>query len=156
VSDQREGIPADGDPGHGRDDPRAAGQHDGTATGSDAPVGSVGEEAVKLFGALSDWAREQGHDYAGTASGAADALGGVLHDVNEHLATDSAECRYCPVCQVVHVVRRTSPEVRTHLVQAATSLMQAAAGLLATRTDTQPRPGVERIDLDGDGGWDDQ
>ena len=45
-------------------------------------------------------------------------------------------------------MRQTSPEVRTHLAMAAGSLMNAAAGLLATRTDNQPRPGVEKIDLD--------
>ena len=36
---------------------------------------------------------------------------------------------------MIHVVRATSPEVRAHLSVAASSLMQAAAGLLATHTD---------------------
>jgi hypothetical protein len=60
------------------------------------------------------------------------------------------------VCQVIHVVRSTSPEVREHLSVAASSLMQAAAGLLATRTDPSPAPSVEKIDLDdeGDADWD--
>ena len=35
------------------------------------PVGSVGEEAAKLLGALSNWARDQGGDYAGSAADAA-------------------------------------------------------------------------------------
>jgi hypothetical protein len=117
----------------------------------------VGEEAAKLFGALSDWARDQGAEHAGTASGAAGAFGDALRDVNQHIATGSADCRYCPVCQVIHVVRQTSPEVRAHLAVAASSLMHAAAGLLATH---DPREGgaapVEKIDLDGDESWDDQ
>jgi hypothetical protein len=61
------------------------------------------------------------------------------------------------VCQVIHVVRQTSPEVRAHLSVAASSLMHAAAGLLATQADgrTSSQP-VEKIDLDGDTDWDDE
>ncbi len=118
------------------------------------PVGSLGEEAAKLLGALSEWARDQGQDYAGTASGAASAVNHALHDVDEHIATGSEDCRYCPVCQVIHVVRQTSPEVRTHLAMAAGSLMNAAASMLATRTTEQPRSGVEKIDLDDTSPWD--
>jgi hypothetical protein len=116
----------------------------------------VGEEAAKLFGALSDWAKEQGSDYAGSAVGASSAFAAAVHDVNEHLATDSQDCRYCPVCQVIHAVRQTSPEVRTHLTMAASSLIQAAAGLLATHTGDQQRGSapVEKIDLDSDSGSD--
>jgi hypothetical protein len=124
------------------------------------PVGSVGDEAAKLLGALSDWAREQGSDYADTAAGATKAFGDAVHDVSEHLATGGEDCRYCPVCQVIHVVRHTDPEVRAHLASAASSLMHAAAGLLATqvpgqRTQGQGRsPSVEKIDLDNGAGWD--
>jgi hypothetical protein len=130
--------PTDGHPGHD-------------------PVGSVGEEAAKLLGALSEWAREQGNDYTGTAAGAASSFAHAVRDVNEHIATDSADCRYCPVCQAIHVVRSTSPEVREHLSVAASSLMQAAAGLLATHTNPSSPSPVEKIDLDGDGGdWDEE
>lgn len=125
----------------------------GGADGQD-PVGSVGEEAAKLFGALSDWAREQGSDYAGSASGAASAFSHAVSDVDEHVATGSQDCRYCPVCQTIHLVRQTSPEVRLHLAQAATSLMHAAAGLLATHAPEPSASGVEKIDLDDDSDWD--
>jgi hypothetical protein len=119
-------------------------------------VGSVGEEAARLFGALSDWARDQGSDYAGTAAGTAGAFASAVQGVSEHIATGSQECRYCPVCQVIHVVRQTSPEVRTHLSVAASSLMHAAAGLLATHTADPQRSSspVEKIDLDSDADWD--
>jgi predicted PhzF superfamily epimerase YddE/YHI9 len=118
-------------------------------------VGSVGEEAAKLFGALSDWARTQGTDYAGTATGAAGAFAQAVNGVNEHLATGSAECRYCPVCQAIHLVRQTSPEVRAHLSLAASSLMHAAGELLATRTGGSGSGSspVEKIDLDAEGDW---
>lgn len=130
-----------------------------TEPGGHEPVGSVGEEAAKLLGALSEWARDQGTDYAGTAAGAASTFANAVRDVNEHIATDSADCRYCPVCQAIHAVRSTSPEVREHLSVAASSLMKAAAGLLETRTNTSEPSGVEKIDLDdtdGGGGWDEE
>jgi hypothetical protein len=108
-------------------------------------VGSVADEAAKLLGALSGWAKD------------------VAHDVDTHVATGAQECTYCPICRTVHAVRGLSPEVRTHLATSATSLLQAAAGLLATVVpDQQARPGgVEHIDLedhpgngpDDDAGW---
>jgi len=119
-------------------------------------VGSVGEEAAKLFGALSDWARSQS---ALDPSQMAATLGGLHEHVDEHLATGSADCRYCPVCQVISAVRATSPEVRAHLSTAATSLLHAAAGMLATSVpEDRDRGPVEHIDLTDDGaddGWED-
>lgn len=109
-----------------------AGPTAGSGGGPD--VGSVAEEAAKLLGALGgslgDWAK--------------DAAG----DLEQHLATGAPECTYCPICRTVHAVRQLSPEVRTQLATAATALMQAAAGLMATAAQDQTRPGVERIDLD--------
>ncbi|MGO4257949.1 hypothetical protein [Marmoricola sp. RAF53] len=122
------------------------------------PIGSVGEEAAKLFVALSGWAKEQGAgtagSAAGSAAGAAQAVTDAMHNINEHIATDGQDCRYCPVCQVISAVRTTSPEVKAHLAVAASSLMHAAAGVLATQVpaDGKQSP-VEKIDLD-DEGWD--
>jgi hypothetical protein len=125
--------------------------------GSQDPVGSVGDEAAKLLGALSDWARDQGTDYAGTAAGAAGVFGSAVRDLGEHVATGGEDCRYCPVCQVIHAVRQTSPEVRAHLAVAASSLMHAAAGLLATDPGAQQKSSsVEKIDLDTGSGWDEE
>lgn len=135
--------------------------------GEQEQVGSVGEEAAKLIGALADWAREHGgdlgHGVADAASGAASAAAagaaGAASAVDEHLATGAPECTYCPICRGVHLLRECAPEVRDHLASAAASLMQAAAGLLAAasappRTDRPTGPqradGVERIDLDLD------
>lgn len=116
-------------------------------------IGSVAEEAAKLFGALSGWAKDQGtdlgHGLADAAAGAAHAA----HDVNEHIATGSAECTWCPVCRTVHLVRELSPEVRSHLASAGANLMQAAAALMATAAPDQGRDAgngedLEKIDLD--------
>ena len=98
----------------------------------DEPVGSVGDEAAKLLGVLAGWATDH------------------TRDLNEHLATGDAECLYCPVCRTVHALRGASPEVRDQLATAASSFLQAAAGLLAGAAagggETASR--VQRIDLD--------
>lgn len=134
-------------------------------------VGSVGEEAAKLIGALADWAREHGGDLGhgvadaatSAAPGAAAGAASAAAAVDEHLATGAPECTYCPICRGVHLLRECAPEVRDHLASAAASLMQAAAGFLAA-AGAPPRPertstrtdGVERIDLDdGDDDGDD-
>jgi hypothetical protein len=95
------------------------------------PVGSVGEEAAKLLGALADWA------------------GDHAREVNEHLATGDAECLYCPVCRSVHAVRQASPEVKAQLTSAASTFLQAAAGLLSAAGQAEPASSrVQHIDLD--------
>ena len=123
-------------------------EHDGPT------VGGVGAEAAKLFAALQDWARDNGSDYAGATASAAAGAASAFQQVNEHLATGGQDCRYCPVCQVISAVRSTSPEVRAHLRTAATSLLEAAAGMLATAvpddTHSARDAGVEKIDLNDD------
>lgn len=120
-------------------------------SGRDEPVGTLSEEAARLFGVLAGMARDHGAEAAGNA---ADSAAHAAHNFNEHIATDQAECRYCPICQVVHVVRATSPEVKAHLLTAANSLVQAAATALATQVpEREPSEPVQRIDLDEDGGW---
>jgi hypothetical protein len=101
----------------------------------DDPVGSVGDEAAKLFGALADWA--------------SDHVGDRLREVNEHIATGDAECLYCPICRTVHAVRSASPEVKAQLAEAASTFLQAAAGLLSAAGQAGPSASrVQHIDLD--------
>lgn len=108
-------------------------------SGSADPVGTVAQEAVKLLGALTDWAKD------------------ATPDLEAHLATGAAECTYCPICRTVHLARGLSPEVKDHLVVAASSAIQALSGLLAAATsDGRGAPsGVEHIDLDDTGVWPD-
>lgn len=118
------------------------------------PIGSVGEEAAKLFLALSGWAKDHGATTAGGAAGMAGQVTDALRDVNAHIATGGEDCKYCPVCQVISAVRATSPEVKAHLAVAASSLMHAAAGVLATQVPAESKGApVEKIDLDA---WDDE
>jgi hypothetical protein len=123
-------------------------------SGPEEPVGSVTDEAAKLLHALQDWAKESGNEYADATATAAERAASAVHRLNEHIATGAADCTYCPVCRVISAVRDTSPEVRQHLSVAASSLLQAAAGLLATPVPDpsgRRRTTVERIDLDDDG-----
>jgi hypothetical protein len=101
-------------------------------------VGSVAEEAMKLFGAFSSWAKEHG-----------EGLSSLTDDLHEHVATGSPECTWCPVCRTVAAVRQTSPEVRAHLATAASSLMLAVSGMMASHPPASDGR-VERIDLDDD------
>ena len=101
-------------------------------------VGSVAEEAAKLLGALSGWAKEHG-----------DGFSSVAEDLHEHVAGGSSECTWCPLCRAVAAVRQTSPEVRAHLASAASSLMLAVSGMMATQPPTGDDR-VQRIDLDDD------
>lgn len=109
---------------------------------TDETVGSLGEEAVRLLGALSGWMTHHGADVQRHADEAVRrtveevghlAEGFEKHCASEkHCATGAPECTWCPVCRAVHVVRSVSPEVRTHLSAAVVSLGRAAAALLAT------------------------
>ena len=64
---------------------------DANEPGRDPDVGTVVEEAAKLLGALSDWAKDAAH------------LGADLgHGLDGHLATGAPECTYCPICRTVH------------------------------------------------------
>jgi len=145
------------------------GSDTGASDGAGEPVGGVAEEAARLFGALQDWARENGTDYADAAASAASGVVSSLGSVHEHVATGDRECRYCPVCRVIAAVRDTSPEVKADLTLAATSLTRAVARVMATQAPERHRNGggrggehgeeygesrVEKIDLDEGAEWD--
>jgi hypothetical protein len=95
-------------------------------------VGSAGEEAVKLFAALTDWASAQ------TAS------------ASRHLATGAAECTLCPVCQAIRVARQARPELLGHLGDAMGSLVAALRAVVEAnerqRAAARSAP-VEHIDI---------
>jgi hypothetical protein len=115
-----------------------SGQTDGPGSDSEEPVGSVAEEAAKLLGALSGWAKEHG-----------EGLSSFTDGLNEHVATGAPECAWCPVCRAVAAVRQTSPEVLTHLSSAASSLVLAVSGMMAAHPPNRDG-GVEPIPLDDD------
>ena len=113
---------------------------------TDEQVGSVGDEAAKLLGALQDWAKDAG---AAGLGGVADDLGAHARDLSSHIG-HGEDCRFCPVCQVIRVVRETSPEVKQHRATAAGSLAQAVSLYLsASAGGTAERAAApQRIHLD--------
>lgn len=132
-----------------------AGDQPGEPDQAGEPVGSVGEEAAKLFDALQDWVKDNGAGEgqgAGAAEGLVDGLADQWRSFNEHIANGGQDCTYCPVCQVIGKVREASPELRSHLAVATSSLLQAAATIIEARAPrpAQQEPQVTKIDLDDD------
>ena len=93
------------------------------------PVGSAADEAAKLLAAVQDWARTR---FDG-----------------EHLATGSAECQVCPVCQGIAAVRHVRPEAMEHLLDAAASVVAALRSAVTHPSPPEPpAPGrVQHIDV---------
>lgn len=110
-------------------------------------VGSLGEEALRLLGSVAGWAGQHGaemqHGVEDVARQACESVRAVADGFDEHLATGAAECTWCPLCRTVHAVRELSPEVKSHLVSAAASLVKASAALLATVVPDQDAPAGE-------------
>lgn len=101
-------------------------------TVDDSSVGSAAEEAAKLLASIRGW-------------------------VDDHLATGSADCQLCPLCQVIAAVRESRPEVAQHLTAAGLSLAAALRAFLDgadTGYGASRRAAgvsVEHIDIVGDG-----
>jgi len=114
------------------------------AGGAADPVGSVAEEAAKLFAALS--ARADEHPGDGADESAAGPHG--------------ENCRWCPLCRAIGLVRGTSPEVRDQLVASAGAFVlvvrelldQAAQAPARDAAKRGPDSGVEHIDLGDESG----
>ena len=97
-------------------------------------VGTAAEEAVRLFTAVEEWARTRG--------------AGLLDD--EHLATGSAECKVCPLCQAIGAARHVRPETVEHLLDATASFVAALRAAVTTppADPAARRPaGVQHIDV---------
>jgi hypothetical protein len=123
-------------------------------------VGSLGDEAARLFAAAADWARQHTGD-SGTASASStprfgDWLG------QEHIATGAPECRWCPICQAIGLLRTTSPDVKEHvasLVVVARQILDSVAEAVVddgagAKPRPEAKPDVEHIDLSEDDPWD--
>lgn len=101
------------------------------------PHGTIGDEAAKLLDAVQDWARRN----LGSDSGA-------------HIATGAPECQWCPLCQLIMVLRGDRPEISEKIADATASVVAALRTLLdAATSQSGPthQPRVQHIDLGGDG-----
>ncbi|TDO60776.1 hypothetical protein EV651_10748 [Kribbella sp. VKM Ac-2571] len=100
---------------------------------SKEPVGSVAEEAAKLFAVLQNAARD-----APPADEAEHDPG--EHDPGEHGTAEhehklGPDCVWCPVCQLIHRVRNTSPETIEQLSTAAALVLGSLRSLLEAAAD---------------------
>jgi hypothetical protein len=135
-------------------------------TARQGPVGAdpVGAEALRLLHAAQDWARGRSgaHDWSGAdgwpgargwseGGGVPGDSGGCADAGPEVPASGAGECRSCPVCRLISVLRGDRPEVTEKLAEAGTALLaalRAALGPVATGTAPEPAARVQRIDLD--------
>jgi hypothetical protein len=128
--------------------------HEGTSNGH--PHGSIGEEAAKLAEAVQEWLgewRESSSGFGGFGGfGGGHRFGGDAWAAATAPEPDGAECRVCPICQGLRVLRGTRPEVFEHLSDAAASMAAALRELLGDSggpggASRERPPDVERIDL---------
>jgi len=110
------------------------------------PIGSVAEEAAKLFAILqqaahahtppADDTRTTPAADARTTSSDDAGLDDVHEDVpgpddtHEHGIGRGPECQWCPVCQLINKVRNASPETIEQLSSAAAHVLGSVRSLL--------------------------
>ena len=131
-------------------------------------VGSVAEEAAKLFAVLQQATAEAKGHHTAHVEEEAEPEHDVPADEAEHehgtAHRGGPECQWCPVCQLIAKVRTTSPETIEQLSTAAAgvlgslrSLLEAAAeaarqaradaeSRTAGQQDSEERPARSRVD----------
>lgn len=113
----------------------------GGPAGSD-PIGAAAEEAARLVDALGQWLAARSARTGGPVD-----VGGL----KDHIATGSAECRICPLCQLISLARNSSPELARHLDEALESLLALARvaldGVERQRSGNRPTTGFTTIDI---------
>jgi hypothetical protein len=105
--------------------------------------GTFAEESAKLVEAVQQWASR--------SRSAAESL--AAQGDSQAEGHQGPECKICPICQGLALVRNAKPEVIEHLADAATALAAAFSALLPTSASAPERrtaDPVEHIDVSGD------
>jgi hypothetical protein len=107
------------------------------------PYGAAAEEAARLVDALGQWL---------AARASARPTGGVdLGYLNTHIATGAAECKLCPLCQLISLARQGSPELAHRLDEAVEALLALARmaldGVERGRAEKPAGSGFETINI---------
>jgi hypothetical protein len=107
------------------------------------PFGAAAEEAARLVDALGQWLAARS---AARPSGPVD-----LGYLNTHVATGSAECKLCPLCQLISLLRTSSPELAHRMDEAMEALLALARvaldGVERQRAAKPTATGFETIDI---------
>lgn len=112
------------------------------------PIGSVADEARKLFGAIQDRAtRQVGKTVFNSVTGAAGG-GRKERDVWGEAVSEPEEeyiCRACPVCRAIAAQKESGTDVAGHLAAAGGELFAAFRQALDALSRPAPRrPSQER------------
>ncbi|HET6743016.1 MAG TPA: hypothetical protein VFH76_28955 [Kribbella sp.] len=104
------------------------------------PVGSVAEEAAKLFAVLQNAAAEgapsaEPRSAEAPAAERESAEAEAADATHEHDHKLGPDCVWCPVCQLIHRVRNTSPETIEQLSTAAAHVLGSLRSLLESAAD---------------------
>ncbi|HEU4948497.1 MAG TPA: hypothetical protein VFT31_15205 [Kribbella sp.] len=112
---------------------------------SKEPVGSVAQEAAKLFAVLQQAAADaRGADHSADPTpdtGEADpAEAAAQEESGEHdhgtARSGGPECQWCPICQLVSRVRHTSPEAVEQLATTAAGVLGSVRSLLEAAAES--------------------
>ena len=105
------------------------------------PVGSVAEEAAKLFALLQQHKGGDEHAPSEPDPAPVPEPGHGGHRLGP-------ECQWCPVCQLLALVRQARPETVDHLATAAAGVLGSVRALLdaATESARQARAAAEAQD----------
>lgn len=97
-------------------------------TGGQDGVGSLADEAQKLLDAAAVWLAER-------SAGATEKVRALAEELDSGLAVDAPECRYCPLCQLIALLRGERPELTARLVEIGTALLLAVRSTVDTGGD---------------------
>ncbi|MBA3745543.1 hypothetical protein [Sporichthya sp.] len=107
------------------------------------PFGAAAEEAARLVDALGQW--------LGARSAARPNSGIDLGYLTTHIATGAAECKLCPLCQLISLARQSSPELGHRLEEAMEAVLALARtaleGLEGQRAAKPEGSGFETIKI---------
>lgn len=113
----------------------------GGSPGTD-PIGGAAEEAARLVDALGQWLAARSARSGGPVD---------LGSCGGQIATGSAQCRICPLCQLISLARTSSPELSRHLDDALQSLLALARvaldGVERQRAGNRPSAEFETIKI---------
>ena len=107
------------------------------------PVGSVAEEAAKLFAVLQQASADARGAEARPAQEPPVDEPPAAHDAQTDDHQHGTNCQWCPVCQLIGKVRQTSPETIEQLSTAAAGVLGAVRSLVEAAAEAARQAKVD-------------